>query len=245
MKRDFTDFCVLSIFFLTILCSVVHNVNAEGVDGSSALSAVGTVKTDDNAPVVSDENAEGKKGPCCETNPVEVNNNANFNISEYQELPEIPDILMVNQDGYTMRISEVLRDKITVINFIYTSCTSVCQILTSNFRQLETTLDSIDKNNEVQLISISIDPGTDTPDRLRQYADKQRIDLSRWTLLVSGTNSIERFSRSLGFSNIDKSTHAPGVVIWDDIDKRWQRFVGITPPYIISKEIVKLLAING
>ncbi|MGR3178171.1 MAG: SCO family protein [Candidatus Anammoxibacter sp.] len=135
--------------------------------------------------------------------------------------------------------------KITVINFIYTSCTSVCQVLTSNFRQLEKSLDTIDVDGKVQLISISIDPDIDTPARLSQYANKQRLDLSRWTLLVSGLNSIEKFSRALGFSNIDKTTHAPGVVIWDDIDKTWQRFVGLTPPHILAKEIAKLPAIKS
>jgi len=191
-----------------------------------------------------DKQKAEEKGACCD----EAAKKAALNVKVeqvQQELPQLPNIVMLTQDGETVRISEVLKDKITVINFIYTSCTSVCQILTANFRQLEKALDGIDVDREVQLVSISIDPDTDTPERLRQYAAKQRIDLERWTLLVSGINSIEKFSRALGFSNIDKSTHAPGVVIWDDIDKMWQRFVGITPPHVLSKEIAKLPAISG
>ncbi len=182
-----------------------------------------------------------KKESCCDKDKLELKSSA----SGFQKLPKIPDIVLMNQNGKPSRISDILKDKITVINFIYTSCTSVCQILTSNFRQLEKALENIDKENKVQLISISIDPETDTPARLLQYATKQRIDLEKWTLLVGGLNSVERFSRSLGFSNIDKATHAPGVVIWDDIDKSWQRFVGITPPHVLSKEISKLSAINN
>ena len=195
--------------------------------------------------VVSQNEQEGKKeGECCEEAAKKAALNAKVEQVQ-QTLPKLPNIVMLNQDGKTVRISDVLKGKITVINFIYTSCTSVCQILTANFRQLEKALDGIDTDQDVQLVSISIDPDTDTPERLRQYAVKQRIDLERWTLLVSGLNSIEKFSRALGFSNIDKSTHAPGVVIWDDIDKRWQRFVGITPPHVLSKEIAKLPAISG
>lgn len=188
------------------------------------------------------ESATHERKECC-PKPEELSKKVSS--SGFLKLPTIPNIVMLNQNGESSRMSEILSGKITVINFIYTSCTSVCQILTSNFRQLETALEKIDKNNEVQLISISIDPATDTPERLLQYANKQRIDLTKWTLLVSGLNSIERFSRALGFSNIDKSTHAPGVVIWDDIDKQWQRFVGITPPHILSKEIAELPAIKG
>lgn len=184
-----------------------------------------------------------EKEACCEKKINEVNQNVK--IEKLQKLPELPNIVVINQDGDSGRISEILKDKITVINFIYTSCTSVCQILTANFRQLEKALDGIDNDQEVQLISISIDPDVDTPARLRQYAKKQRLDLSRWSLLVSGLNSVERFSRALGFSNIDKATHAPGVIIWDDIDKRWQRFVGTTPSHILSREIAKLPALNG
>ena len=194
--------------------------------------------------VVQGEQKGEEKGECCEEAAKKAALNAKVEQVQ-QTLPQLPNIIMLNQDGKTVRISEVLKGKITVINFIYTSCTSVCQILTANFRQLEKALDGIDSDQDVQLVSISIDPDTDTPARLRQYAVKQRIDLERWTLLVSGINSIEKFSRALGFSNIDKSTHAPGVVIWDDIDKRWQRFVGITPPYVLSKEIAKLPAISG
>lgn len=187
--------------------------------------------------------AKTEKKACCEVDEKKLAEIESA--SGFLELPELPDVVMVNQNGKSARMSEILKNKITVINFIYTSCTSVCQILTSNFRQLEKALESIDKENGVQLISISIDPETDTPARLLQYATKQRIDLEKWTLLVSNLNSIERFSRALGFSNVDKSTHAPGVVIWDDIDKQWQRFVGITPPHVLSKEISKLPAING
>ena len=193
--------------------------------------------------LINNAKAGEEKGDCCEK---ELKNlSQNVKVENLQELPELPNIVVVNQDGNSKRISEILKDKITVINFIYTSCTSVCQILTANFRQLEKALDSIDKDHEVQLISISIDPDVDTPARLLQYAKKQRIDLSRWNLLVSGLNSVERFSRALGFSNIDKATHAPGVIIWDDIDKKWQRFVGTTPSHILSREIAKLPALNG
>ncbi len=179
-----------------------------------------------------------EKSPCCdkELETATINND-----KSYETLPEIDDISALNQDGQTVSfVNDILPGKISVINFIYTSCTSVCQILTNNFRQIGKALDKIDKDKKVQLISISIDPETDTPQRLKDYAKKQGIDPSRWTLLTTGLNSIERISRTFGFSNVDKKTHAPGVVIWDDTNKQWKRFAGITPAHILTKEIASL-----
>ncbi len=225
------NYCAVSAVVFALAAPAMFFAASGAVDGNEVKS---------EAP---QKAAKEKKGACCEEKAAAAAEVKTVN-SQYLDLPDIPNITMFNQDGKRARVYDILKGKITVINFIYTSCTSVCQILTSNFRQLEKALDVIDKDSEVQLVSISIDPDTDTPARLRQYAEKQRIDLSRWTLLVSSLNSIEKLSRSLGFSNLDKSTHAPGVVIWDDIDKKWQRFVGITPAHILSKEIAKLPAVK-
>ncbi|MGR3221131.1 MAG: SCO family protein [Candidatus Anammoxibacter sp.] len=222
--KDFLRFCVVGIVFAGLFAALLNKTIAGEND-------------------ISQNDKVAKEAPCCEKDVKDLAKDVK--IEHLQALPKLPNIVMMNQDGKSVRISEILKDKITVINFIYTSCTSVCQILTSNFRQLEKALESIDKDNKVQLICVSIYPDVDTPARLLQYADKQRINLTKWTLLVGGLNTVERFSRVLGFSNIDKSTHAPGVVIWDDIDKIWQRFVGITPSHILSREIAKLPAING
>ncbi|MGR3318520.1 MAG: SCO family protein, partial [Candidatus Anammoxibacter sp.] len=88
-----------------------------------------------------------EEAPCCEKDIKDLVKDVK--IEQLQKLPKLPNIVMMNQYGKSVRISEILKDKITVINFIYTSCTSVCQILTSNFRQLEKALESIDKNNDV------------------------------------------------------------------------------------------------
>lgn len=236
--RKIVKYCIsgmllMSVWDLPLLCGEIEHGK---VSGQHDL----TVTKDIPADIKVQKGADKGEG-CCEevTKDVEL-----VAASEgLQVLPFIPDVIMVDQDGRSVRIvSDVLKGKITIINFIYTSCKSVCQILTNNFRQLEEGLDRIDGKGDVQLVSISIDPEIDTPPRLQQYASTQRIDLSRWMLLVSNFRSIERLSRALGFSNVDKATHAPGVVIWDDIDKRWQRFAGITPTHILMKEISNLPA---
>lgn len=233
--RVFMVVCVAAVVLFTGMLA-----GAAGGRLAVADEAVVAADTDvvQNGAVEKDE-----QKACCEKDVEVLSKEAS--IERLPQLPQLPNIVMVNQDGESVRIAEILKDKITVINFIYTSCTSVCQILTSNFRQLEKALDGIDKDGKAQLVSISIDPETDTPARLRQYADRQRIDLTKWTLLVSGMSSIERLSRTLGFSNVDKATHAPGVVIWDDIDKRWQRFVGITPSHVLSRELIRLPALKS
>src|SRR5947209_11817565 len=79
------------------------------------------------------------------------------------------DVEMVNQDGQTMRLySDVLKGKVVIINPFFATCTSVCPAMTRNLELLQESLgDALGKR--VFIISITVDPATDTPDKLKAY----------------------------------------------------------------------------
>ncbi|MFT6415221.1 MAG: protein SCO1/2 [Dokdonia sp.] len=94
----------------------------------------------------------------------------------------IGDFALLNQNNETIT-QEYYQDKIYVADFFFTTCQSICPIMTSNMVDIQREL----KNDTiVKLISHSVIPAYDTPEVLKKYAIKQGVDDSRWNL-VTGT----------------------------------------------------------
>ena len=82
-----------------------------------------------------------------------------------------PDVRLVRDDGTAVSLKQELSDgRPVVMNFIYTTCTSICPLSSQTFADLQTKLGA--GRSKVHLVSISIDPEADTPQRLREYAQK-------------------------------------------------------------------------
>ena len=94
------------------------------------------------------------------------------------------DVELINQDGQKMRFySDVLKNKVVVINTFFTTCTSVCPPMNRNFEKMQDALgDRLGK--DAFLVSITVDPETDTPPRLKEYGRtvscSSRLALSHW-----------------------------------------------------------------
>src|SRR5262245_23926443 len=107
----------------------------------------------------------------------------------------LPDVGLVNEDGRKVRFrSDVIAGKTVVINFIFTSCSTICRPMGANFAALQKLLRKAGR--DVQLISISIDPLTDTPDRLKAW--RQRFNGGTgWTLLTGSKQDIDSLLTAL------------------------------------------------
>src|ERR1044071_2568052 len=83
---------------------------------------------------------------------------------------KIPDVALVDQNGRSVRFySDMVKGKTVVVNFIFTSCTTVCSPMGANFAALQQRLGD---RSDVALLSVSIDPTTDTPARLRSWSER-------------------------------------------------------------------------
>ncbi|HYH09282.1 MAG TPA: SCO family protein [Thermoanaerobaculia bacterium] len=104
------------------------------------------------------------------------------------ELPQlfpVPDARLVDESGAAVNLGS-MKGNVTVYDFIFTSCTGICPIMTNNMRALTP---KIDKDAPVRFVSISVDPARDTPAVLRAYAQKHRND-PRWTFLTGERQAI-------------------------------------------------------
>lgn len=97
----------------------------------------------------------------------------------------VPDAQLVDETGKPVRLG-TMKGSVTVYDFIFTSCTGTCPIMTNNMRALTT---KIDDDAPVRFVSISVDPARDTPPVLAEYAKRVRND-PRWTFLTGDRQTI-------------------------------------------------------
>lgn len=119
----------------------------------------------------------------------------------------IPDVRLVDMDGKEVSLREGLGgDEPVMLNFIFTSCTAVCPVMSATFHHVQEMLG--DERDRVRMISISIDPENDTPARLREYADKFEAE-SQWRMLTGSVADSIAVQRAFGAFRGDKMNHAP------------------------------------
>ena len=87
---------------------------------------------------------------------------------------ELHNMELIDQDGEAVRfVDDVVGDRIVVMDFVYTTCTTVCPVLSAILGQVQRQL-ADDLGPELRLVSVSVDPVRDTPERLKAYAASHR-----------------------------------------------------------------------
>lgn len=108
---------------------------------------------------------------------------------------KLKELTLTNQLGHQVSLNKELRGKILVIDFIFTSCPTVCPRLSANMKEIQKAY--IKKNPElVQFISISVDPQRDSFQALRAYADRFDADHDRWWFLTGDSKTIFDYAQN-------------------------------------------------
>ena len=140
---------------------------------------------------------------------------------------KIPDITVRNEDGEEVKFySDLVQGRVVVINGIFTTCTTICPPMGANYAKLQKLLDEY--GTDVQLISISLDPVTDTPERLKAWAANFHARPG-WTLVTGNKTEIDGLLKALQLFSPDKEEHAPLILIGNDARGIWTRTYGLAP----------------
>lgn len=170
-----------------------------------------------------------------------ANKNANENndadaIKDYARPGAIPDTPIYDQDGQKLHFySDLVKGKTVAINFIFTTCTTICPPLAATFRRIQVDLGGR-VGNDVRLISISVDPVTDVPERLKAFAAKFKAGPG-WTFVTGSKPDIDLLLRALGASVSDKNDHTPMVLVGNERAGYWTRTYGLAPAPVLVKVI--------
>jgi cytochrome oxidase Cu insertion factor (SCO1/SenC/PrrC family) len=147
----------------------------------------------------------------------------------------IPDVRVLDQHGKQVNFyTDLVKGKTVAINFIFTTCTTICPPLTATFRRVQQ--DAAARALDVRLISVSVDPATDTPERLLAFGDKFRAG-PQWTFVTGDKNEMGELLRALGAAAADKNDHTPMVLIGNDAAGYWTRTYGLSSPASLLKVI--------
>jgi protein SCO1/2 len=148
---------------------------------------------------------------------------------------------LLDQNGTRVRFaSDIVGDRIVALNFIYTDCSTTCPVVSAIFSKLQSQLGN-KLQQDVRLVSLSINPATDTPDKLKVYAERFHAQ-SEWRWLTGEKAQVDALLKGLGVYNTDYTSHAPVILVGDPVNGEWTRFNGLTSPETIAARIDELHA---
>jgi len=156
--------------------------------------------------------------------------------------PFFEDVAFVDQDGHETTLRTVLDTELPVLlNFIFTTCTTVCPIMSTGFARFQEALES--DRDRVRLVSVSIDPDNDSVEVLRAYAERFRAG-NGWRLLTGTRDASVTAQRAFGAYRGDKMNHAPATYVRRGRGEPWQVVDGLASAEIL-REVWRDLSHDG
>ncbi len=144
----------------------------------------------------------------------------------------IPDVELLDQDGRKVRFyTDLVKGRVVAINYIFTTCTTICPPLGATFARVQRELGGR-VGKDVLLISISVDPATDTPERLKAWGAKFKA-AEGWTFVTGRKPQVDELLRALGAATANPADHTPTVLIGNDAAGQWTRAYGLARPAVL------------
>jgi len=153
-----------------------------------------------------------------------------------------PDVVLQTHDGARVRFySDLIRGKVALINFMFTTCTNQCPLATANLVKVQQALgDRVGR--DIFMYSITLKPWEDTPAILKGYAAIYNVGPG-WSFLTGHPADIELLRRKLGFVNpdpkldADSSQHIGNIRYGNEPLQLWAACPGLAAPSWIVESL--------
>lgn len=153
-----------------------------------------------------------------------------------QGAPAIPDVELMDQYGKPVRFySELVQGKTVAISFFFTSCTTICPPLTATMTQVQELLKKRGRD-DVEIISISVDPVTDTPTRLRAWSKNYNAQRG-WTFLTGKKSTVDKLLKALKSFTPDPQDHSPMILVGNEPKGVWKQVYGLASASDLARAI--------
>jgi protein SCO1 len=152
-----------------------------------------------------------------------------------EQAVSVPDVTLKDMDGKPAPLRQLLESgRPVLLDFVYTSCTAICPLLSETFAQVQRELGA--EAAGLTMVSISIDPEVDTPKVLRGYAQIYHAG-PQWRFLTGDPKDIAEVQRAFDAYRANKMDHASIVLLRQDPGgKRWVRFEGLVTAGALMRE---------
>jgi cytochrome oxidase Cu insertion factor (SCO1/SenC/PrrC family) len=136
--------------------------------------------------------------------------------------------------------SDVLKDKVVLINFVFTHCTDSCPTQSARVAEVQSLLDAT-AARDVELVSISVDPERDTPAALAEYAARFHAGRN-WTFLTGRKEDVDDVLRRLGQLTEEARSHTTLFIAGNAATGHWMKLHPDAPPAAIAARLRALTA---
>jgi len=143
---------------------------------------------------------------------------------------------LINQNGETVRFfDDVIKDKVVVINFIFTNCDGACPLMTQKLTQVRDSLEGY-IDTPIRFVSLSIDPKRDTPAALKAFAQQHQADHDGWEFLTGNPEHLDFIIKRLGQYSDDIEAHSTMMLAGNVKSAHWIKILPYElPPQIAAK----------
>ncbi|MGY2258958.1 SCO family protein [Pseudomonas sp. SDO55104_S430] len=156
-----------------------------------------------------------------------------------------PNTLLTDQNGRQVHFfDDLIKDKVVVINFIFTSCSDSCPLETARLRQVQKLLgDRVGK--DIFFYSISIDPLSDTPEVLKAYSQRFQVGPG-WLFLTGEFADVTELRKKLGLfiegvDNGRNKDHNLSLIVGNQQTGRWMKASPFENPWILADQLANTL----
>ncbi|NMG75653.1 SCO family protein [Aromatoleum diolicum] len=151
------------------------------------------------------------------------------------------DTLLLTQDGRQVKFySDVLKDRVVLLNVVFTNCKDACPLITRKLKEVRAALGE-PLASKVHFISISSDPEKDSPQALKAFAAKNEADNPNWTFLTGDKANVDFVLARLGQLGESPEGHSTLLIAGDVGAKRWNKIRPDAAPVAIAERL-KMLA---
>ena len=156
----------------------------------------------------------------------------------------LPNVELTDQNGKSVHLyDDLLKDKIVVLDFIYTQCTEACSPLTQNLAAVQDLLGN-KVGGPVNMVSISVDPANDTPPVLKAFAARFGAKAG-WSFLTGPAANLEIVTRKLGGFTTNWQDHSTQLVIGNVPTGQWVKINGLASPEVIARAVLRISGAGG
>jgi len=138
---------------------------------------------------------------------------------------------------------DIIGGRIVVADFVFTTCSSICPVISAVFAQLQQQLPA-NLRSDVRMLSITVDPLNDTPDRLQAQAQRYGSE-PLWRWLTGRVEHVENALKGFGAYVARPDDHLPMAVVGDPAADAWYRFMGMPNPAQLLRTVQQLHAQRG
>jgi len=147
----------------------------------------------------------------------------------------VPEVDLVDESGEKVSLRGLLEgDRPVALNFIFTTCTTICPVMTATFAQMRRELG--DSGSQVRMVSISIDPEYDRPAVLKDYAGRYDAGAG-WTFLTGDGPEVTRVLQAFQAYAGSKMNHRPLTLLKSPQDPAWVRIDGLASGEDLAHEV--------